>query len=70
MESNAPRDSEYLSLAENVKALDRVVEKLSMTDRYTRQVQTLTSIMGVGGLTAMVYLTDLDAQHEYEWRVA
>jgi len=50
---------QHLSLAENVKALDKAVETLSMAERYERQVQALTSIMGVGILTAMVYLTEL-----------
>jgi transposase len=49
----------YESLVENVKALDKAVEALSKTDRYTRQVNAVSGIHGVGTLSAMVYLTEL-----------
>jgi len=50
---------EHASLNENVKTLDREVEELAATPRYQLQFEALTSIIGVGTLTAMVFLTEM-----------
>jgi transposase len=50
---------QHESLAENVKALDSAVEKLSKSDRYSLQVEALVDLKGVGTLTAMLFLSEL-----------
>jgi transposase len=42
-----------------VETLDREVEELAATPRYQRQFEALASIIGVGTLTAMVFLTEM-----------
>jgi len=50
---------EYEALLVNVKMLDKAVEELAKTERYTLQVAAVERIKGVGTLTAMVFLTEL-----------
>jgi transposase len=49
----------YEYLTQQVKHLSREVRKLARTERYARRVELLTSISGVGVLSAMEVLTEL-----------
>ena len=49
----------YEYLTQQVKHLTREVRKLARTEKYARRVELLTSIPGVGVLSAMEILTEL-----------
>jgi transposase len=46
-------------LEQEVKFLDQHVQSLAGTARYEKPVKALTALAGVGGLTALVFLTEL-----------
>jgi transposase len=49
----------YESFCEQLKTLDKVVEKLAKKERYAKAFRKLKLIKGVGTLTAMIFLTEL-----------
>jgi transposase len=49
----------YQSLTIEIQRLDKAIQVLSRTPRYTRMFRKLTLLPGVGTLTAMVFLTEL-----------
>jgi len=49
----------YEYLTQQVKHLTRAIRKLARTEKYARKVELLTSIPGVGVLSAMEILTEL-----------